>query len=350
MSTIGAVATAVPAHRVPQSEAREFAEALFEGAFSDIGRLLSVFDHAHIESRHFAAPPEWFRRDHSFAEKNELYVAVAEDLAERAASECLRRAGLTPEHVDHLIFVSTTGLATPSIDARLVNRMKLRRNVRRTPIWGLGCAGGAAGLSRAHEYTRAFPAHRALVIAVELCGLTFQRNDLSKSNLIAVSLFGDGAAAVLVCGDETESSGPTIVATRSNLWYDSLDVMGWKIDDGGLKVLFSRDIPAIVRKAVLPNLLEFLEPAGLELGAIRHVIAHPGGAKVMDAYTEVFGLRNGQMDHARAVLRRYGNMSSPTVLFVLNEFLRAGDIGASDYGVITALGPGFSSELLLFRG
>ena len=350
MSTISGVATAVPANRVPQREARRFGQALFGAAFSDIERLLAVFDNALIEARHFAAPTEWFGAEHSFAEKNQLYVEAAVELGKRAALGCLEGAGIEPDRVDHLIFVSTTGLATPSIDARLVNEMKLRKDVRRTPVWGLGCAGGAAGLSRAFEYTRAYPRQRALVVSVELCGLTFQRNDLSKSNLIAVSLFGDGAAAALVSGEETGSSGLALLGTRSTLWYDTLDVMGWEINDRGLKVLFSRDIPAIVRKAVLPNLLEFLHDHGLERDALRHFVAHPGGAKVIEAYSEVLGLRNGEMDHARAVLRRYGNMSSPTVLFVLEEFLRTGSIGPSEYGLITALGPGFSSEMLLFRG
>ena len=236
------------------------------------------------------------------------------------------------------------------MDARLINALKFRSNVRRTPIWGLGCAGGLSGLSRAYEYTLAFPRERALLLAVELCCLTFQRNDLSKSNLVATSLFGDGAAAVVVSGAETGDRGPHIRASRSTLWYDSLDVMGWEVNDQGLKVLFSRDIPSIVRSLVLPGLEEFLAAHDLVLQDLRHIIAHPGGVKVMEAYEQTLDLEPGKMDRARDILRRYGNMSSPTVLFVLEDFMRAGAIHAGEWGVMMALGPGFSSEMLLLQG
>jgi alkylresorcinol/alkylpyrone synthase len=350
MSRIVAVGTAVPPNRVGQEQVRDFCRALFEPAFPDIDRLLTVFANGSIEERYFAAPNEWFERDHSFADKNRLYVEAALDLAAEAAVRCLAAAGLDAREVDHLLFVSTTGLATPSLDAQLVNRLRMRGHIRRTPIWGLGCAGGAAGLSRAFEYTRAYPGHNALLVAVELCGLTFQRNDLSKSNLVATSLFGDGAAAVLVSGADTGARGLEVLATRSTLWYDSLDVMGWEVNDGGLKVLFSRDIPTIVRRAMLPALEEFLTEQDLDLRAVGHVIAHPGGVKVLEAYREVLGLVPEQLTHAYEVLRRYGNMSSATVLFVLGEFVRARTIGDAELGVVTALGPGFSSEMLLVRG
>ncbi len=350
MSVIEAVGTAVPRHCVRQATARDFCRAMFSEAFPDIDRLLSVFENTLIEERHFSAPREWFETEHSFSEKNALYLQSAMELGQAAILDCLSSAGLEPRDVDHFIFVSTTGLATPSIDARLINVLRMRNDIRRTPIWGLGCAGGAAGLSRAFEYTHAFPSSRVLVVALELCALTFQRNDLSKSNLVAVALFADGAAAALVSGAEVARKGPRIVGSRSTLWYDSLNVMGWEINDRGLKVVFSRDIPSIVRKCLLPNLGVFLEEQGLPLNAIRHLVAHPGGAKVIEAYEETLGLGDGLMSHAREVLRRYGNMSSPTVLFVLREFLRSEEILPSEYGLVTALGPGFSSEMLLIQG
>jgi alkylresorcinol/alkylpyrone synthase len=350
MSRIAAVRTAVPRHQVGQDEARQFCRALFQEAYADIDRFLPVFSNALIEHRYFSAPPEWFSSEHSFAEKNQLYIESALELGEAAITACLESAGLGPQDLDHLFFVSTTGIATPSIDARLINRLRLRPNIRRTPIWGLGCAGGVAGLSRAYEYTQAFPRERALLLALELCGLTFQRNDLSKSNLVATSLFGDGAAAVLVSGDETRDAGPSILSSRSTLWYDSLEVMGWSINDRGLKVLFSRDIPTIVRDLALPALEAFLAAQGMTLQQLDHVIAHPGGTKVIEAYEQALGLANGKMARARDVLRRYGNMSSPTVLFVLEDFMRSGAIGAGEYGLLTALGPGFSSEMLLIQG
>ena len=350
LSRIRSVATAVPRHRIGQQVARQFCRSLFHETFSDIDRLLPVFSNSLVENRYFSVPEEWFETDHSFAEKNRHYIEAALELGEAATSLCLQKAGLAPQDIDHLFFVSTTGLATPSIDAHLINILKLRPNVRRTPIWGLGCAGGVAGLSRAYEYTVAFPRERALVLALELCGLTFQRNDLSKSNLVATSLFGDGAAAVLVSGAETDDAGPRILASRSTLWYESLDVMGWDINDRGLKVLFSRDIPSIVRSLALPALLEFLSSQGLALHDSMHIIAHPGGAKVIEAYEQALGLPEGKMDRARAILRKYGNMSSPTVLFVLEDYLRAQAVRPDEYGLITALGPGFSAEMMLIQG
>lgn len=350
MSVISAVGTAVPRYCVGQEEAQKFSRTMFGDVFPDIDRLLGVFGNALIDERHFAVPPEWFETEHPFPEKNQLYIDSALEIGEAAILECLESAHLNPTDVDHLIFVSTTGIATPSIDARLINILQMRNNIKRTPVWGLGCAGGAAGLSRAYEYTRAFPRQRALVLALELCALTFQRKDVSKSNLVATSLFADGAAAVLVNGDQVRAEGPRILGSRSTLWYDSLDVMGWEINERGLKVMFSRDIPSIVRKCVLPNLSEFLREHDLQLADLRHIVAHPGGAKVIEAYETTLELAEGQLGHAREVLRLFGNMSSPTVLFVLKEFLRTQTIRASEYGLVTALGPGFSSEMVLIQG
>ena len=350
MSVIRAIGTAVPEHRVGQDVAQRFCRALFQEAFPDIDRLLPVFNNAQVETRYFSAPPEWFESDHSFAEKNQRYIDTAIELGQKAINSCLEQAGLAAQDVDHIYFVSTTGMATPSIDARLINLLKFRPDVRRTPIWGLGCAGGAAGLSRASEYTRAFPRERALLLALELCGLTFQRNDLSKSNLVAVSLFSDGAAAVLVSGSETGDPGLHLISSKSVFWYDSLDVMGWEVNDRGLKVLFSRDIPSIVRTLALPALLEFLSSRGLRLQDVDHFIAHPGGVKVIEAYEQALGVGSGKMDRARNILRQYGNMSSPTVLFVLEDFMRARAIRPGEYGIVSALGPGFSSEMVLIQG
>jgi len=350
MSRISAVGTAVPPYRVDQASVRDFSRSLFQEAFPDIDRLIPIFDNALIRERYFSAPPEWFSRQHTFAEKNEVYINMALELGQAAILKCLSTAGLEPQAIDHIIFVSTTGLATPSIDARLVNNLSLRKDIRRTPVWGLGCACGVSALARAYEFTQAFPEKRALVLAAELCSLTFLRNDLSKSNLVATSLFGDGAAAVLVSGAETGDEGPTIVGSRSTIWYDSLDVMGWEVNQHGLKVLFSRDIPTIVSEWVLPNLLEFLGENDITLKDLTHLIAHPGGTKVLEAYRQTLGLTNGQLDRARDVLTRFGNMSSPTVLFVLKEFLETRAVRPGEYGLVTALGPGFSSEMLLIRG
>jgi alkylresorcinol/alkylpyrone synthase len=350
-----AVATALPEHVAPQSRARELAARMFEAGL-DPGdrRLLAVFDNTGIETRHFCMPLEWYTEPHGFGEMNARYVEHALALAIRAIEAALGRAGMEPAEVDHLVFVSSTGVSTPSLDARLANRLAFRSDFRRTPIWGLGCAGGAAGLARARDFARADPGARVVVVALELCSLTFQRGDLDRRNLVAASLFADGAAAVVVAGPEARVSatGPALelVASRSMLWPGTLDVMGWDVDDHGLHVVFSRDIPTIVREWVRPNLESFLASEGLSLERLAHVVAHPGGPRVLAAYAEALGLEASAFRHAYDVLRTCGNMSSPTCLFVLERALAASEIGRGEPVVLAALGPGFSSELVLMRG
>ncbi|MEO7912507.1 MAG: 3-oxoacyl-[acyl-carrier-protein] synthase III C-terminal domain-containing protein, partial [Roseiflexaceae bacterium] len=266
----------------------------------------------------------------------------------------------------------TTGMAAPSPDAMLINRLGMGRHTRRTPIWGLGCAGGVAGLARAYEYTRAFPDQRVLLLSAELCSVTFQWNDHSKRNLIAASLFADGAAAVLVEGDgvadgqgdkATRRQGGSdlsvplspclpvsVLGTQSTLWPDTLDIMGWDMIDTGMQVVFSSRIPHIVQTLMRENVAEFLAPFGLGLDDIDHWILHPGGAKVIDAYQTALAIDPERLSHTRTVLRNCGNMSSTTVFFVLDSFLKAGQPGPGEYGVLAVLGPGFSCELALIKG
>ena len=351
-----ALATAVPPYVVRQADVRDMAARLFSGAVGTDSRLLQVFNHAQIERRHACMPLEWFAAEHSFAEKNALYVENAVRLAGEATRKVLARARLEPVDIDHVLFVSSTGLSTPSVDALVANELGLRPDVRRTPIWGLGCAGGAAGLSRARDFALADRSASVLLITLELCSLTFQFDDLSKRNLVAASLFGDGAAAAIVVGSDVEGRGRNdhrslgLIASRSTLWKDTQDVMGWSVDGAGLHVVFSRDIPTIVREKVRPSLLAFLESCGLELEAIRHLVAHPGGVKVLKAYAEALELPETAFRHAREVLRDYGNMSSPSCLFVLDRFLESQEIQSGDHAVVAALGPGFSAEYVLLRG
>lgn len=352
MAKVIAVGTAVPEYTLRQEEARRFAHELFSDSFSNIDRLLTIFENTAIATRHFSRPREWFEVEHSFAERNEAYIETACRLGEEAIQRCLAQTGVLPSEIDHLYFVSTTGLATPSIDAHLINRLGMNRHVKRTPIWGLGCAGGVVGLARAGEYAKAFPKSKVLLVAIELCGLTFRRNDLSKSNLVATSLFADGAAAVLVVGEEAEIpypiEGPHIVSTMSTLFPESLDVMGWDVTDDGLKVVFSKDIPTIVSQQIRPVVESFLAETGLEMEQLEHFIAHPGGMKVIQAYHEALGKSSHSFRRAYEVLNQYGNMSSATVLFVLErELQESHDYGS--YGLVTALGPGFSAEMALLR-
>lgn len=352
MARITAVGTSVPPHILKQTEICEFARHLFGDSFRDINRLLPIFRNGQVETRHFCVPLEWFGAKHTFSEKNALFQKWAVRLGVEAVKDCLAQARKSVADINHILFVSTTGIATPSIDSCIINELGMNPHTKRTPIWGLGCAGGAAGLSRAADYVTAYPHERVLLIAVECCGLTFQCEDKSKSNLVATSLFADGAAAVLIEGENTiQENGKQlqVIDTMSTLWPDTRDVMGWEINENGLKVIFSRDIPALVDQLLRPNMTEFFERNSMTGRDIRHFIAHPGGKKVIEAYREMLGVEPFYFSHALDILRRFGNMSSVTVLFVLQAFLKQG-IAPEEYGIVTALGPGFSSEMLLVRG
>jgi alkylresorcinol/alkylpyrone synthase len=243
-----------------------------------------------------------------------------------------------------IVVSSPTGLGTPSQDAVLIDRLGLRRDVERLPIFGLGCAGGVLGLARTAALARASPGSRWLFLVVELCGLTFRAGDQSKSNVIATALFGDGAAACLVSADP---AGPAIAGWGEHTFEASLDVMGWEVVDDGLKVLFSRDIPTLVRKEIGALVADFLAREGLTMTEIDEFCCHPGGAKVLDALEDVFGVQRGGLGHSRNVLRRYGNMSAATVMFVLAESLAAGGGGRR---LLTTMGPGFTAGFMLLQG
>ena len=352
MARLVSVGMAVPPHEISQSEAKLFAKELFSRSFQDIQRLLPLFEHTGIETRRFSRPRSWFEKEHTLAEKNRAYIEMACQLGEEAIQRCLQPCNLDVNDIDHIIYVSTTGMATPSIDAYLVHRMGINPHVKRTPIWGLGCAGGVVGLARAFEAAQASPAHKVVLVAVECCGLTFRRNDLSKSNLVATSLFADGAAAALVVGDQVETddfrSGPTMIGTMSTILPNSLDIMGWEILDDGLKVVFSKEIPTLVRKNLRPLVDEFINQHHLSLSDLDHYITHPGGRKVLEAYQEALGLSAEHFYTAYQVLKQYGNMSSVTVLFVLAEVLKQKQ-KKKTYGLVSALGPGFSAEFLLLK-
>lgn len=351
MPKIAALATAVPPHVISQKTAREFAAAYFRGHRRDVQRLLPVFENAGIETRHTCVPPEWFLSPKSFPEKNDLYIDWSTRLGADVLTKCCEASGIPLDGITHIVFVSTTGLSTPSIDSRLVNVLELSPHIVRIPVWGLGCAGGAAGLALANRLAQGDPHTVVALVCVELCSLTFHFTDFSKSNFVATALFADGAAGLLIVGDAHSKSiaGASILATGTTTWPDSLDVMGWNFDAAGMQVVFSHAIPQIVRDKVRVNTAEFLAANATEFGDIKHWVMHPGGTKVIEAYEEVLPLPPRAMTHARRVLRDHGNMSSPTVLFVLERLLKSGWASSGDFGVLTALGPGFSSENILLR-
>lgn len=351
MAKIISVGTSDAPYKLPQSEIREFVKKLYANTYNEIERMIGVFDNSTIANRHISAPIEWLEKEHSFKERNEKFREIAIGLSMQAINECLEKVNARNSDIHNIIFVTSTGVSTPTIDAFLFNKLKLGKHIKRTPLWGLGCAGGAASVSRAMEYCRANPTHNALIVCVELCSLTFQKDDLSKSNIIATSLFSDGCAAVLVAGKDSplySNRGVELLDSLSTIYDDSLDVMGWDIVDNGFKVIFSRDIPTIVKEYVNPNIKELLDVHNLTVTDIKHYVAHPGGAKVISAYEESLGLPEGTLKNSRKVLHEHGNMSSPSVLYVLKEFM-SNEFNSGEYGLLTALGPGFSSELVLFK-
>lgn len=316
-----ALATAVPPIVMRQSEIAGLAPQLFDRTSSEIDRLLPTYDNAGIETRYSCMPLDWYLVPHGWKERAALFQQHGVALMAEAAERCLARAGVDIGEVDALVAVSTTGIATPSLDALLMERLPFRRNLVRLPIFGLGCAGGVIGLARAAALARAEPGARVLVLVTELCALTFRYGDNSKSNVIASALFGDGAAAALI---STAGDGPRFGPSGEHTWPGTLDVMGWHIEEDGFGVLFSRDIPTLVRTRLIDAAREFLARHGLTLDDIDQLCCHPGGA----------------MSEARGVLRDYGNMSAATVLFVLERMQRGGRYGRL---LLSALGPGFTA-------
>ena len=338
------LATAVPAYALDQNAIKAWAKRLFNGRAASVDRLLPAFDNAGIDTRYSCVPLQWHANGHHWGDKNRLYIENAVDLLSRAAMDCLAAAGLGVADVDAVIAVSTSGFATPSLDALVIERLGLKRTVARLPVFGLGCAGGVVGLARAAEMARVAPGRRVLFLVAELCGLTFRSGDSSKSNVIATVLFGDGAAAALLMADDArDGRAPVISRPGEHTWPHSLDVMGWRIEDDGFGVLFSQDIPALVARELPAVLDAYLDRNGLTLDDYDGFICHPGGAKVVAALEQVFGLEDGGLSHARGVLRDFGNMSAATVMFVLDRYMADGQPGRY---LMSALGPGFTVGFL----
>lgn len=344
------VVRAMPDRKIEQWMISFWSEQRFRDKLENVDRMLGVFENAGIKHRHFCMPPGWYLTEQDYEAKNEAYIEQAVVLSKKGVTKVLKEAGLTPADIDYVIFISTTGLATPSVDARLMGDMGFDPHTRRSPVWGLGCAGGAAGLSQAYHHLLGHPGERVLVITLELCSLTFHFDDFSTSNFVATALFADGCAVALVSGAETgDERGPQILDTRSTLWPDSLDVMGWNIHNQGMQVVFSKAIPVIVMRKSQENIASFLKEHDLAIDDIDHFIPHPGGTKVLEAYERALKLPRQSLQDAYTVLKECGNVSSVTVLLVLEELLKRGAPQAGDIGFLTALGPGFSSEHLLLR-
>lgn len=346
---IAGAAAAFTSHRYNQDEvARELTQAGGRPEFMRFAQTTGV------DRRSLALPLSRYPRLTGFTEANDAYIEVAVELGERAVLSALATAGLEPGQVDTIVVVSSTGVAVPTVDARLISRIGLRTNIKRVPLFGLGCVAGAAGMSRVHDYLRGYPGDVAVLLSVELCSLTLQRDDFSIPALIGVSLFGDGAAAVVATGADRVPLhpdaylGPRVLATQSRVLPSTVDVMGWRVGSGGFQLVMSRDVPKMADDYLAEEAGSFLSEHGLSVEDISAWICHPGGPKVLDSIENALGLPAEALVHSRNSMRDNGNISSVSVLDVLNRTLaEPPPVGA--YGVMLAMGPGFSFELLLLR-
>ncbi len=347
---ISSVGKCLPAHYYDQQTLLQALQELWGDRYFNPERLERLHRHVLVGGRHLALPLEEYPRLETWGQANSAWIRVAQELGEGAILEALEKAGLTPRDVGALIFVTVTGVATPSIDARLMNRLGLPSGVKRMPIFGLGCVAGAAGIARAADYVKAFPDQVAVLLSVELCSLTLQRGDLEIPNLIATGLFGDGAAAVVVAGeDHPGAKGPRVIATRSVFYPDSEDVMGWEISETGFRIILSAEVPAMARDHLSCDVRAFLSDHDLTTADISSWICHPGGPKVLEAMQEGLELPEGALDVTWKNLREVGNLSSSSVLLVLQETLEHHAPEPGSYGLLLAMGPGFCSELVLLR-
>jgi alkylresorcinol/alkylpyrone synthase len=338
------VATAVPPYALEQSDVAQRVRAQFSRS-AVVQRLMPVFETTGIRRRYSCVPVEWYYEQQSWPARNAVYLESAQALLQQAGTQALARANRSAADVGAIVVVSTTGIATPSLDARLLAPMGFAPTTARLPIFGLGCVGGAVGLARAAAMAQAMHGRAVLLLVVELCALWFRREDVSKSNVVATALFGDGAAAAVL---EAGAAGPRIVASGEYTFDDSLDVMGWDVAEDGLRAIFSRDIPHLVQTKLRPVLDAYLAQSGLTRADVDTYLSHPGGTKVLDALESAFGVEAGTLEDSRAILTDYGNMSAVTLLFVLERALREGALANETWhrAVLTAMGPGFTAAFV----
>ena len=344
-----AVGRALPKNHLGQEELIAALRGLWAEKHFNVDRLEDLHRAVQVSGRYLALPLEAYAGLDSFRKCNDAFIDVAQELGAAAVEEALARAGLGPRDIDHVFFVTVTGLATPSIDARLVNQLGMKPSVKRTPIFGLGCVAGAAGAARAADYLRAYPGEVAVLLSVELCSLTQQRQDLSVANIIASGLFGDGAAAVVLTGGERAAAGPRVVATRSVFYPDSERVMGWDVVDSGFRLVLSAGAPDVIREHLGRDVDAFLAEHHVTRRDVRHWVAHTGGPRILQAMEASLGLPEGALARSWRSLRDVGNLSSASVLFVLGDLLDSGEARPGDLGLMAAMGPGFCAELVLLR-
>lgn len=355
---IASVGTAFPEYRYPQAVITQALKSRVQDKLASPDVMDRLHSNCGVDYRHIMYPLENLGSISGFGPSNDLWIQGALDLGQRSISEALEQAGLTPADISAIFFTSVTGIACPSIDARLVNRMGFPKTIKRTPIFGLGCVAGAAGISRATDYLRAFPDQYAILLSVELCSLTWQEDDSSIANIVASGLFGDGSAAVVLAGDDTphgrrptsvQQPCPRVVATRSTFYPDTEHLMGWKIDHSGFNIILSADVPELIRSEMRRTVEDFLGEQNLSLSNICSFIFHSGGPKVLKAMESALNLPPHALSASYNSLRERGNLSSASVLTVMQDFLKNRPGSPGCYSVMGAMGPAFCSELLLLQ-
>lgn len=337
---IYSLSTAVPQHTLDQSEVASVVTDIFSSQFADFSKLRRVFDNCGIRQRGSARPIGWYLEPHNWTDRTSVYLEAGTELFIRTARAAMMQAGVDARDIAAVVTVSSTGIATPSLEARAAGALGFSPDIARVPVFGLGCAGGVTGLALAARLARATPDRYVLLVTVELCSLSVRLDQITKANIVALALFGDGAAAALIkAGDDDGTSLASIDDAAEYCWPDTLDIMGWSVDPEGFGVIFDRSIPSFATESLAPALQHVIQRYGVDPRSIGRFVCHPGGAKVIMAIETALMLQSGTLDHERAVLAEHGNMSAPTVLFVLEKAIQA---GLPERSVIMALGPGFT--------
>jgi alkylresorcinol/alkylpyrone synthase len=346
---IAGVASAFPKNLYSQEVIREALKEKWAGKLDRPQVLDRFHESVGVKTRHLALPIPAYSNLKTWGDANNAWIDCALDIGKQALCRALNQSGLSAADLGAIFFVSVTGIASPSIEGRLINRMGLSPNIKRVPIFGLGCVAGAAGIARAADYVKAYPRQAAALLSVELCSLTWRADDVSAANLISAGLFADGAAAVIVAGDELAEHGPQVLATRSVFYPDTEDVMGWDISEKGFKIVLSRSVPDMVEIHLAEDVDKFLADHDLERGDIGTFIMHTGGPKVLSATEKALELPPDALAASWESLRESGNLSSASVLLVLEKFMSKRRPEAGSLSLLAAMGPGFCSELVLLR-
>jgi len=346
---IVSAASAFPNHAYSQREISNSLAEVWQDRLSRPEFLHRLHANCGVQRRHLVMPLEQYGLLQTWGQANSIWIETAEQLGSTAICRAITPHGIEPRDIDALFFTSVTGISSPSIDARLVNRMTLNPQIKRMPLFGLGCVAGAAGIARAADYLRAFPDQIATVLSVELCSLTWQRDDVSTANLIATGLFGDGAAAVVLAGADAGFGGPEILATRSVFYPQTEDVMGWNISEKGFRIVLSPEVANVIESRLAADVDQFLGDHGMSRSDIGSWIIHTGGPKILEAISRALALPDNALDASWECLRRVGNLSSASVLVVLEDILGRRRPAPGTYSVLAAMGPGFCSEFVLLR-